>query len=290
MLNYSLFNPLVEYRLEGFEKEDVSVSRDELVPVYYTNLAKGTYTFVMRVKNPITHTDNVESFQIIKGKPSSVGNDGSIILDVTSLFFMGGLLIYTALYRKRGRLDDKLFLAMIVSNMFVAVTDMVNYLADGSGYGNAEPVLIVGNLLFYAAFEIFPYLYILFLDYRLYQDIARIRKIKLWYAIPCTLILILLSTSLLNGWIFSVNSDGLYQFGPWNNLVFVPVAFYFLCASIRLGKINTRLVFLGILLIITRILLGAWFRDISSTAMIYTLFLVCTHIHVMNSPLNEEMP
>ena len=37
-----------------------------------------------------------------------------------------------------------------------------------------------------------------------------------------------------------------------------------------------------------RIGFGIWFREISSTAVTYTLFLICTHIRVMNSPINEE--
>ena len=53
-------------------------------------------------------------------------------------------------------------------------------------------------------------------------------------------------------------------------------------------KINVRLVALGALLIVSRIGWGFMFRDISSTALTYTLFLVCIHLHVMNAPLMEE--
>ena len=289
LLNYSLYNPRISYHLEGFDEEYVTVSRNELTQVYYTNLAKGTYRFMIRVTDPVEQAIVEIAFPIIKGKASSFGNDGSIIMDLTSLFFMGGLLIYTSLYRKRGKLDDRLFFIMIITNMVLAVFDVQNYLADGSGFADARFALIIGNILFYAAFEIFPYLYMLYLDYRVYQDKARLRKIKIWFGIPCLAILLLLPASIVTGWIFSVNADALYQSGPLNNLVFVPAAFYFVCSLFLVRKINIRLVFLGILLIVTRVVLGIWFRDISSTALIYTLFLVCTHIHVMNSPLNEEM-
>ena len=95
----------------------------------------------------------------------SIGTAGSLIMDAVSLFFMAGILNYTHLYRKRGRLDDRLYFAMILVNVVVA---------------------------------------------------------------------------------------------------------------------------LGALLIASRIGWGFMFRDISSTALTYTLFLVCIHLHVMNAPLVED--
>ena len=288
VLSYSLTNPQVSYQLNGFDPEKITVNRSEMAPVYYTNLANGTYHFVLRVKDPVLHTDHEASFRIVKGKPSTVGNAGSIIMDIASLFFMGGLLVYTDLYRKLGRLDDRLFFAMILTNMILAVADAVTYLMEGSGYAGTRSVMIVGNLVFFTAFEVFPYLYLLYLDYRICRNMERSRRVKLWYGIPCALILIPLLLNPLTGWFFSVNADGIYEPGPWNILIFAPVIFYFAVSLFRVRKINVRLVCLGILLIVTRVGWGIWFRDISSTALTYTLFLVCAHIHVMNQPLTEE--
>ena len=288
VLSYSLTNPQVSYQLEGFDPEEVTLNRSDMAPVYYTNLANGTYHFVLRVKDPVMQTDHETSFRIIKGKASTVGNAGSIIMDIASLFFMGGLLVYTDLYRKRGRLDDRLFFAMILINMILAVADALTYLMEGSGYTGTRSVMIAGNLVFFTAFEIFPYLYLLYLDYRISRSKEQARRKKLWFGIPCALILIPLLLNPLTGWFFSVNADGIYEPGPWNSLVFVPVIFYFAVSLFRVRKINVRLVWLGILLIVTRVAWGIWFRDISSTALTYTLFLVCAHIHVMNQPLTEE--
>lgn len=288
VFNYSLANPQVSYRLVGFDLEDTSVSQNELVPVYYTNLDNGIYQFVISVKNPFTHKERTVSFRIVKGKVSTIGNDGSIIMDVASLFFMGGLLIYTALYRKRGRMDDRIFFAMIITNMVLAVSDALTHLMDVNGFAVTRPVMIIGNLVFFTAFEIFPYLYLLYLDYQAYRSAERIQRLQPWYAIPWILILILLLASTLTGWIFSVDAEGVYHPGPWNSLIFVPLAFYFLSGLLKVKKINIHLMYLGILLLLSRIAWGIWFRDISSTAMTYTLFLICAHIYVMNLPLMEE--
>ena len=47
VLNYSLSDPRVSYRLDGFDLEDTTVSRSKLAPVNYTNLHGGRYSFVL---------------------------------------------------------------------------------------------------------------------------------------------------------------------------------------------------------------------------------------------------
>ena len=287
VLNYSLIDPEVSYYLEGFDQTDTTVSRSKLGSVDYTNLRIGVYHFVVTVKDPVGRTEQTVSFRIAKGKEMSVSTVGSIIIDTTALFLMGGILIYTSLYRKRGRLEDRLFFGMILSNIALAVADGISYYLEGSAYPAAKGVMIAGNIIFFTMFTVFPYLFLLYLDYIAWQDKKRVRRTKLLAGIPCLLMVILLLLNLKTGWIFSFSQDNIYHSGPLNNLVFVPVAIYFLLCLLRLSKINVRLVFLGILLIVTRIALGIWFRGISSTAFTYTLFLVCTHIFVMNKPMDE---
>ena len=50
---YSLTDPQVTYRLQGFDQTDATVSRSRMVPVDYTNLKCGSYDFVMTVKDPV---------------------------------------------------------------------------------------------------------------------------------------------------------------------------------------------------------------------------------------------
>ena len=290
VFNYSLIDPEVSWRLVGFDEEVASCSRSELQPVYYTNLAGGIYTFEMSVKDPVTHTGETVSFQIIKGNPMTVGNAGSIIMDVASLFFMCGILVYTTLYRKRGRLDDRLFYVMVLVNIALAVADGVSYFLEGSSIVAARWLMIACNIVFYEAFAVFPYLFLLYLDYRAYQDKKHTRTVKLLTVAPCLLLFILLMINFKTGWIFWFSEDNMYHSGPLNNLVFIPVIFYVLICLYKVSRTSFRLVFLGLLLIAVRIVWGIWFRGISSTAFTYTLFLVCTHIYVMNRPINEVMP
>ena len=52
VFNYSLINPEVTYQLQGFDKSAVTVTRNNLKPVDYTNLKAGKYKFHMSVVDP----------------------------------------------------------------------------------------------------------------------------------------------------------------------------------------------------------------------------------------------
>ena len=68
VFNYSLTDPLVSYRLEGFDQEAVTVSRSELGPVTYTNLPGGSYRFVMELKDALGRGSKELSVPILKEK------------------------------------------------------------------------------------------------------------------------------------------------------------------------------------------------------------------------------
>ncbi|MBR4656250.1 MAG: SpoIIE family protein phosphatase [Oscillospiraceae bacterium] len=66
--NYSLSDPQVSYRLEGFERSDTTVRRSDMVPVDYTNLRGGNYRFVMQLKDAMGRGNKEVSVQIVKEK------------------------------------------------------------------------------------------------------------------------------------------------------------------------------------------------------------------------------
>ena len=166
--------------------------------------------------------------------------------------------------------------------------DALTYLWEGSANPSVRVLIMIGNIVFYAAFELFPYFYLLYLDFRVYGSKDRLRKLKVLYGIPCFVILAMLLLNLWTRWFFVIGEDNLYYYGPVHNLVFVPVVLYFLVCLERVRKLSLRLVCLGTLVIVSRILWGIWFRGISSTAFTYTLYLVCTHIYVMDQSIYEE--
>ncbi len=68
VFNYSLSDPQVSYRLEGFDPDFVTVSRRDLAPVDYTNLPGGTYHFVMELQDSQRLDSKTVSIRIVKAK------------------------------------------------------------------------------------------------------------------------------------------------------------------------------------------------------------------------------
>ncbi len=68
VFNYSLTDPMISYKLEGFEDEAVEMNRSSLVPIDYTNLSGGTYNFVLEIKDSMGIESKTVSVKIIKVK------------------------------------------------------------------------------------------------------------------------------------------------------------------------------------------------------------------------------
>ena len=68
VFNYSLSDPQVNYSLEGFDREWTTVNRSDVVPVDYTNLKGGTYSFVMQLKDSLGRGNKTVSVSIVKEK------------------------------------------------------------------------------------------------------------------------------------------------------------------------------------------------------------------------------
>ncbi|MBQ3404941.1 MAG: SpoIIE family protein phosphatase [Oscillospiraceae bacterium] len=66
--NYSLTDPRVSYRLVGFDRDFVTVSRSELGPVTYTNLSGGAYSFMMELQDALGRESKTLSVPIVKEK------------------------------------------------------------------------------------------------------------------------------------------------------------------------------------------------------------------------------
>ena len=106
IFNFSLTNPTVMYRLDGFDSEDTSVLRSDLGPVDYTNLPGGTYRFVIKLKDSQGHTGKRVSVTIIKEKALYEETWFYVLIAAVSAALLAALI---SLYirRKTDKLEQK---------------------------------------------------------------------------------------------------------------------------------------------------------------------------------------
>ncbi|MCR5032300.1 MAG: hypothetical protein K6A92_05500 [Lachnospiraceae bacterium] len=214
----------------------------------------------------------------------------TLIMDMAAVFILSGLLIHTAVYRKRGRTDDKLFFAMSIITCISAVADAVTYILDGGTFPHAAMISLICNNIFFLTFQLFAVLVVLYLLVRYQKGKGISRKMVMILGLPALIMMILILVN--NGTYFLYHVDpsvNEFVMGPWYNLIFVGPAIYGVVALVLILKIDARVTWLYILLLAMRLFLGSLLRGVSSTPLIFAMGLAFIHIHVMGTPFYEEV-
>jgi hypothetical protein len=264
------------------------VKSSELGSLTYTNLPTGTYHFSMNITNKLTGTDQEVSFTIRKGRTISFQAAASIIMDIISLFLLFAMLRYAALRGIRKRADDKLFFAMIAVTICLAFSDSISYFVEGIKAVYARPLMILFSTMTYISFALLPFMIFMYLYLRRGNDSSFSQKKAVLFGIPCFLYLIVAITNVWTGWIFYVTDTNAWKSGKMDQFIFIPVLFYFALSLIMLYRINWRLMLLCVLIGAFHIISDVLFHNICFTSFMYTLFLICAHVSVMEGAFSEE--
>ena len=134
VFNYSLSNPQVSYRLEGFEQESTTVDRDDMVPVDYTNLRGGTYHYLMQLKDNMGRGNKTVSIQITKEKAFYEEIWFYVIVGLAALVLLM-LIVRFYIRRKTQALEKKhketSALVSEITEAFAKVIDMKDAYTNG---------------------------------------------------------------------------------------------------------------------------------------------------------------
>ena len=215
----------------------------------------------------------------------------TMVLDLAAIFLMISMTVYTASYRKRGKISDRIYFAMIILNMVSALLDGFNSVfekqnADGSGYST---FILAGHSFYVMTYTITSLLLVLYL-LAFYGKEDKIRKTGIILGVFVCILAILVVINLFTGWIFSVNDvTGAYEYGPLRIIIYVPAYAYALLSMLLLWKNNNRrLLFLIVFLVIARVILEIVFYEISTTPFVFAICLIYAHICMMNRSFYEE--
>lgn len=218
----------------------------------------------------------------------SDSNMGTVVIDSAAFLLLIGMMMFTTVYRKRGRYDDRLFFAMLIVDMIAAVCDGLNFFLEESPYAFKGKCIICGDTVFSIAYVIFFLLLILYIDFMQNRDEAKTKKKLTIYAVPAFLTVLIVLGNLFFGYMFYIDEAGAYQYGSAYDLLHIAPIIYLIIIVWKLWKTDKRLFVAFLVLIATRIFLRFLIRGISSTAFIFAVVLAYAHIHVMNEEFYEE--
>lgn len=124
-----------------------------------------------------------------------------------------------------GLFEEKVFYAMVGLNILQCLIESAVFFMDGKmAYGNHTLLIVLNDLLFMNNI-VFAYSWTMYLDYKLFADIKRIRRIYPFVAIPAALIIIGCAINLATPVFFAVDQNNMYQ---RTDLFIVPYAVTYL--------------------------------------------------------------
>ncbi len=139
--NYSLTNPNVTYRLEGFEKNSTTVKRSELAAIDYTNLKGGEYSFQMKIQDPHGLDTKQISVKIVKEKAVWETLWFKITVTLVGLLLIGMAVTYyihIRMRRFRQKEQEQKTLIREIVEAFAKVIDMKDKYTNGHSSRVAE--------------------------------------------------------------------------------------------------------------------------------------------------------
>ena len=221
-------------------------------------------------------------------------NYATIILDVGAVLLVCGILRQTRFMRRSGRESDRLFFGMLLWTIVIAVSDMVDYLAEDRPTPFLMNLQLFAVTIFFMACTVFAMSWFDYCTYR-FKDGEEIKKIGLKPEfIPGVLIIGLFFVNQTTGYIFFIDELGGFQPG----LLYAPVTFALLAYLIpgffyiaKYRKADQRVLIpvwiyaMPIVVSVVTYVLG----DISIIAMGCAVTITFTHLGTMEEIAESSM-
>ena len=208
----------------------------------------------------------------------------SIIMGLASLFILGGMLIYTSLYRKRGNTEDKLFFALILTNIAAAIFICLIYVLAGFGI---EPES-VGDCLggcYSGRLDAYPCLGFM----QLQDDMEKINRMMLLVLVPELILIILLFVSVFTGSLYAgsivLGCLEIYVYDIFNLAPLIIGGIFAWCISFKRNKKMPVL----ILIIIAAHIFLTLACVINSTPLFLSMYLMLTYFVSMSDSFYGEV-
>jgi diguanylate cyclase (GGDEF)-like protein len=162
-----------------------------------------------------------------------------IIANGFGLTLLVMLLVCSGKNMRRSDLAQKIFYYMIWANMALCIFEAFSFCIDGRSFAGARELNYLLNSLLFSINIIFAYLWTLYVDYKMFEEIGRIKKYYIGMAVPAAAILVMVIANLFTPVLFTVSDDNIYSRGPLVLAAYF-VSFFYLGYSEILIYINRR--------------------------------------------------
>ena len=218
-------------------------------------------------------------------------SNANMIIDGAALLILLGMIIYTTLYRRRGKPEDKLYFALIVIDVAAAILNGLSYILLGAGVHFENWAFSFIYSMLFILFDIFGAVWCIYLMLRMKWDKAKIRKYAIVFSIPALILIVVTAANIFNDFIFNFwmlpGNTNLAVYN-YNLLTFIPFFVYGICTFVISFRKGVRVLILFVTLFAAQLyLLDVMATNI--TPLILAVYLIYAHLFAMRDSFYEEV-
>lgn len=135
------------------------------------------------------------------------------ILDIVSAAIVFVIMLSERRQKKANTPDVRLLHFLMACVLLVFITDIPGLLLDGAAFSGARPLLWVVDTAYWLSHASYGWLWLMFIDFRLWKSKEHLNKRKILYALPMIAEITLVLLNPLTGWIFTIDSANRYVTG-----------------------------------------------------------------------------
>jgi hypothetical protein len=180
--------------------------------------------------------------------------------NVAALLLLTIVKLHMWSHYKVGRLLDIQLLAdMMNVTILECFFDTIVFWIDGQMFFGARAVNYVGNIIYYILKMVIVFFWPLFIEYKINSNIEKVNKLAFILTIPMIACSILVFTTPITGFIFTINENNIYTRNGYyfiipNLLIFTYVILGMVKAFLNRKKGNRQLMFPAMIFIIPVVL------------------------------------
>lgn len=151
-----------------------------------------------------------------------------LVANGTGAVLVGFLLLLRVRGESKNSVGTALFCRILVVTLLAQATETISFLLDGVPGAVSRFWLYLTNTVCTGATVSVGYAWCLYVDFRVYRSIGRLRRRHLLLGAPLLVLLVLLVANLFGtGWIFTISADNVYHRGPLNILLYLLLFSYY---------------------------------------------------------------
>lgn len=133
-------------------------------------------------------------------------------------------------------LAGRVFLSLIQATALLCILETLSFYIDGKVFPMGCFLNLILNTLLYVLNITFVYLWVIYVDYKLFADYGRIKKNFLKMGIPAIFVIALCVLNLFIPVLFSISPDNIYTRQPLSSLTYLVSFFYLVSTEVMIYR------------------------------------------------------